>query len=272
MKIYARWIFRCSAALVTVVLTLPSVKAQTVPAFDISTIKPHDPSDLDVSVNTGRANLRISNMTAQQLIAMAWNVRPWLVSGLPAWGKSDHFEVNAKVSEPDMRVLRALSAEDRGLMVQNLLKDRFHLAVHAETRVLPVYELSVAPEGAKLKPSAALPIVEPGQPAPKRSQSLSKGDSHLVGKGITIRTLADSLANNFERYIVDDTGLSGDFDIELNWTPDSDSGAPGDAGIPGESAPPLATAIRKQLGLRLTPSKGPVPTIVVDHIEVPTDN
>ncbi|AFL86374.1 Protein of unknown function (DUF3738) [Terriglobus roseus DSM 18391] len=262
----------CSAVLAVALLAAGPAAAQAVPTYDISTVKPHDPNDGDISVNFRPANLHISNMTAQQLIALAWNVRPWLVSGLPPWAKSDHFEVDAKVSEPDMAALRALSDEERRQMVQNLLKERFHLAAHAETRTLPVYDLTVMPEGVKLTPSASLPAPEAGKPAPRRSRSMSQNDGHLVGKGADIRSLADSLANELERYVVDNTGLKGDYDIDLKWTPDDASKTPADAGLAGEPAPPLATAVRDQLGLKLTPSKGPVPAIVVDRIEPPTAN
>ena len=270
MKVFVR--SPLSSFLLAGALLSSGAAAQVVPGYDISTVKPHDPSDGDVSVNTRPANLRIGNMTAQQLIAMAWNVRPWLVNGLPPWGRSDHFDVDAKVSDPDMAALRALSDEDHRLMVQNLLKERFHLAVHSETRTLPVYELSVIPEGAKLKPSAPLPPPELGQPAPHRSRSMSKNDGHILGTGVTLRAFADSLANELERYVVDKTGLTGDYHIELKWTPEDSSSRPSDAGVAGEPAPPLAAAVREQLGLRLIPAKGPVPTIIVDHIELPTDN
>ncbi|SEB92178.1 TIGR03435 family protein [Terriglobus roseus] len=272
MKLFRLALIPFRATLAVAVLMPGLAIAQAVPSYDISTVKPHEANDGNVSVNVRPANLKISNMTAQNLIALAWNVRPWLVTGLPPWGKSGHFDVDAKVSEPDLTALRALSDEERRLMIQNLLKERFHLDVHSETRTLPVYELSVMPEGDKLKPSAPLPAPEPGQPAPRRSASMSKTDGHIVGKGVSIRGLADSLANELERYVVDKTGLTGDYDVELRWTPQDSTNAPGDAGIAAEPSPPLATAVREQLGLRLTPSKGPVPAIVVDHIEPPTDN
>jgi uncharacterized protein (TIGR03435 family) len=272
MKLLSRSLIPFHLALAIALLAPRLVIAQAVPSYDISTVKPHDANDGNVSVNARPANLRISNMTAQGLIAMAWDVRPWLVSGLPPWGKSERFDVDAKVSEPDMVALRALSDEDRRLMIQNLLKERFHLLLRAETRTLPVYELSVMPdEGSKLKASAALPPAEPGQPAPHRSRRMSQNDGRLTGTGVTVRDLADHLGNEMERYVVDKTGLPGDYDFTLKWMPE-DGSKPADAGVAGEPAPPLATAVREQLGLRLTPAKGPVPTIIVDHIEPPTDN
>lgn len=258
-----------TAVFVAGMMVPSTARAQAVPSYDISTIKPHDESDGDTSLNFRLANLHMTNQTVQQLISIAWNVRPWLVSGLPPWGKSQRFDVDAKVSEPDTVALRALSDEDRRLMIQNLLKERFHLVLRAETRTLPVYELSVLPdEDAKLKPSAALPPAEPGQPAPRRSSRMSKNVGRLSGTRVTVRELADHLGNELERYVVDKTGLTGDYDFTLKWMPD-DGSKPTDA---GESAPPLATAVREQLGLKLTPARGAVPTIIVDHIEPPTEN
>jgi uncharacterized protein (TIGR03435 family) len=67
------------------------------------------------------------------------------------------------------------------------------------------------------------------------------------------------------RTVVDKTGLTGNYDIDLKWTPDDQQGTP-DAG------PSLFTALEEQLGLKLVPAKGPVDKLVVDHVEKPSEN
>jgi uncharacterized protein (TIGR03435 family) len=80
-----------------------------------------------------------------------------------------------------------------------------------------------------------------------------------------IATFVFALSDNLSRTVVDKTGLTGNFDIDLKWTPDDQQGTP-DAG------PTLFTALEEQLGLKLVPAKGPVDTFVVDHVERPTEN
>jgi uncharacterized protein (TIGR03435 family) len=84
-------------------------------------------------------------------------------------------------------------------------------------------------------------------------------------QGGPIAKLVTALSDTLGRTVVDQTGLAGNYDIELKWTPDEQQGTP-DAG------PTIFTALEEQLGLRVKPDKGPVRVFVVDHAERPTEN
>ncbi|MGH9606223.1 MAG: TIGR03435 family protein [Terracidiphilus sp.] len=100
-------------------------------------------------------------------------------------------------------------------------------------------------------------------------------------QGGTMQDLARSLSLVLRRHVVDETGLTGRYDWELNWTPDLNPSpvvaAPADAEQPADAAPEpsgpsIFTAIQKQLGLQLESQKGPVEVLVIDHVEEPTPN
>ena len=93
----------------------------------------------------------------------------------------------------------------------------------------------------------------------------------FTGVGVPVSYLVSSLASQLQRNIVDRTGLTGNYDIYLKWTPDGATPAGPDS-AQTDGAPPLFTALQEQLGLRLVPGKGPVQTYVIDHVEQPTGN
>ena len=180
-------------------------------------------------------------------------------AGLPAWAKSVPFDVQAKMDDVTTLALQKLSRDEenkqRQLMLQSLLADRFKLRVHNETREQPIYDLVVAKGGPKLKP----------WPPGVQTKGASWGRSEIRIEGWPIERFASSLDGMVGRPVFDKTGLRGNYDIDLKWTPEDEQGAP-DAG------PSLLTAIQEQLGLKLVPTKGPVVTFVVDHVERPSEN
>lgn len=141
------------------------------------------------------------------------------------------------------------------LMMQSLLRDRFHLRVHWESKQRSVYALVVAKGGLRLKPAAD----------PKHgSMSLSQG--HMAGKGVPISFLASLLALPLGRTVVDQTGLTGEYDFDLRFEPQDEP-----AGKESND-PDLFTAVQEQLGLKLQSTHASVPVLVVDHVEHPTPN
>jgi uncharacterized protein (TIGR03435 family) len=209
-----------------------------------------------------------SNITIDTLIARTYDVRPWSVVGLPAWGKSSHFDIHAKIGDPDLAALKDLTAEQRRMMVSGIRRDRFHLQVHMETRTLPVYELSVMPGGTRLQESALVPGKDGGPPQ-KPQTEWHYTNRRLTGTAVSLPTLTEGLSYLLERFVSDKTGLTGMYSLDLQWTPEEE---PGRIGAAGDQASALAAALKEQLGLRLTTSKGPVPTVVVDHIDLPEED
>jgi uncharacterized protein (TIGR03435 family) len=149
-------------------------------------------------------------------------------------------------------------------MLQALLADRFKLAVHRETKVLPVYGL--VPGKGKSKLHAVK------EPRPDDG-TFRAGRGRLSGQGVTMQDLVEMLAGQVDGIVVDRTGITGKFDIALEWTPDVIAiGGNDREPAPDPSGPSLVTALSEQLGLELKPSKGPVDILVIDHVEKPSAN
>ncbi len=117
----------------------------------------------------------------------------------------------------------------------------------------PRYDLVLAKGGSKLQPTRA------------NGKSVGIGRNHFNGQGLTLTLIAEQLSEIAGRIVVDKTGLTGRYDLKLQWTPDN-------APETDNSAPSLFTAIQEQLGLKLESSKEPVPVLVIDHIERPSEN
>jgi uncharacterized protein (TIGR03435 family) len=235
-----------------------------VQTYDIITVKPHKAGDDNIRISWRDGTWEASNITMDSLIARTYEVRPWSVVGLPAWGKSEHFDIHAKISDPDLAALKDLTAVQRRTMVAGILKDRFHLQMHMETRTLPVYEITVMPGGTKLQESPLVPGKDGGPP--QKPQTEWHYTSHrLTGTAVPVITLAEGLSYLLERFVLDKTGLIGRYNLDLRWTPEDDAGT-------GNQPSAIATALKDQLGLRFTTTKGPVPTVVVDGIDVPGED
>jgi bla regulator protein blaR1 len=95
----------------------------------------------------------------------------------------------------------------------------------------------------------------------------SNGVMDLTANAVKLKNLTNVLSNQLDRNVIDKTGLTGEYDLHLKWTPDN---AP--QPIADDAPPLLFTAIQEQLGLKLQPGKGPVDTLVVDHVDQPTEN
>jgi uncharacterized protein (TIGR03435 family) len=209
--------------------------------------------------------LRAENVPLKLLLVNAYGIREGLMSGLPGWAESSRFDVTAKVADTDLKAFRSLSREQRQAMLAGLLVDRFHLKTHTEIKTLPVYELVVAKDGPKLKTSI-VPPPDSENPDPLGLGNLDVHNTEMTATGVTLSDLAMNLSFPLDRTVINKTGLTNRYDFRLRWTADGvDVGAT-------DAPPDLFTAIQEQLGLKLQAAKGPVTTLVVDHVEQPTDN
>jgi uncharacterized protein (TIGR03435 family) len=181
---------------------------------------------------------------------------------------STRFDFQAKVLDADGVDLEALTDKQLGPILQSMLVDRFKLKTHAETKTLPVYELVVAKGGLKLKATPA--TAGDGQEMPREGMiTVHRGD--LSGTGMTMARLSSLLGDAVRRTVIDKTGLTGNYDVALKWTPEGEANVAGDSGAT-DVPPPIFTAVQEQLGLKLQAGKGPVATLVVDHVEKPSEN
>jgi uncharacterized protein (TIGR03435 family) len=282
-------------SLVIGILSVPQTQGQsqdTRPEFEVASVKLGVVGQQQfLGVRSG--TFMAQNINLRFLIRVAYGVRSFNVSGGPAWIDSEVYVITAKP-----RVIREgakpATLPEMYLMLQVLLEDRFRLKVHRETRELPVYELTVAKGGLKMQQSKCIP----GPPPPQENRppgsglqvagcgSLLGGVNGLNrsenGIGTEMPSLLTFLANLTRREVIDKTGLTGRFDLHLEWMPDEALGAPpdllrpDDATKPAQSAsagaPSIFTALQEQLGLKLESTKGPAEVLVIDHIQKPSEN
>jgi bla regulator protein blaR1 len=262
--------------------------AQSAPApltFEVASIKPNNGDDRRIGIQfMPGGGLRTTGTTLKFLITFAYDVRDFQISGGPGWINSDRFDILAKsdrdAAEGGPDDLRKMSdaqmktaQEQMRLKLQALLADRFQLTIHHETKDQPVYALVIGKNGSKLKESE----VKQGD----RRRMMRMGRSELNGEGVEIEMLTHTLSNVLGRPVIDRTGLKGNYDFKLTWTPDpGQSGGFGGPPPPGVEAPPppdpngpsIFTAVQEQLGLRLESQKGPVDLIVIDRVEKLSEN
>jgi uncharacterized protein (TIGR03435 family) len=234
-----------------------------VPQFEVSSVRLNQTGTRAFrSINTPNGVV-ISNAPLILVIRQAYglfNSNDDRISGVPSWTKSERYDIAAKVNAADATALSKLTRDQRGLMLQELLADRFKLKVHREMKVLPIFALVVAKRGPLLKPAQG------------GGDTVNFGEGHIQAQGIPLSSLASMLTQETGRTVVDETGLTGKYDLTLDWAPDD--GDSSDAG--GEqrdsSGPSIFTAVEEKLGLRLVSEKGPVEGLVIDHVERPSEN
>ena len=256
---------------------LPPLRAYVadakLPVYDVVSIKPNKSGSGRINIDDGDGHFTASNVPLKTLINIAYNLKEGQLVDLPKWADSARFDIQAKVLEPDKKVFDALTDEQSGAMLQPILADRFQLKFHRETKVLPVYELVVVKDGSKFKESKivgdqkAANGMSAGSMSTHNSSTNGMMTSTMTAIGIPISSLASQLSAQLQRIVVDKTGITGKYDLELAWTRDDSSNTTSDsAGVS------VYTALQEQLGLKLQPSKSPVETLVIDHVELPSEN
>lgn len=266
-------------------LTAPSTPTAPL-AFDAISIRPAK-SAATTTVNNGvevtmqRVTMRntpdgfsAKNTYLKLLIGAAYNVKNDTIIGGPDWINSSHYDVDAKVTPSTDAAPPKLTSAQRRQMLQALLADRFKLVVHEETKDAPIFELTLAKGGSKLneaKPGDTTPGPTFPDGSPAGRGNLLGFPGHVSGRAVGITDLTDFLSREVNRPVIDKTGLTAKYDIDLQFTPEQVS-ATNTSTDTDTSAPTLTTALEEQLGLKLTPTRGPVKTLVIDHIEPPSAN
>jgi uncharacterized protein (TIGR03435 family) len=263
------------------VLFAASGWAQTngaLPSFEAASIKlnPNCPGAQGGMPAPGRLHIVCATPRSLALSAFTDGPTPQRlqVLGGPAWIDSDSYNIDAKAGNSN-----ASMTEMYGPMLRKLLEDRFALKAHKEFQEQPIYSLTVAKNGPKLQPTKegscvpldldhALPKPEPGQPPPAfcgRIPMQKNGTrTILTAYGITLPRFAGrALLGSVDRPVFDKTGLTGMFDIHLEFSTE---------GTTDPLEPSIFTALEEQTGLKLIADKGPVEVLVIDHIERPSEN
>ncbi len=272
------------------------------PAFEVASIKEALPLSIENSqaeqfhvgmhINGSRADYGFTSLA--DLISYAYRVKRYQLSG-PGWMNETRWDISAKIPEgqPDDRAPE---------MMQNLLAERFKLAIHREFREQSVYALVIG-NGKLMIKEAAAEEKAPATPQPARAGNSAPGFSvsggatgkvrvtvgpnggmQLQMAKITIAALADMLMQFMDRPIVNATELKGDYQVTLELPTDLMMGMPaaqkltailglGSFGMAPDTSGAVIFQAVKDLGLELKSRKGPVETIIVDHVEkTPTAN
>jgi len=242
--------------------------AQPKPAFEVAAIKLRPPGSMIRMIGgwPSGPRLTLEAMSLSDLVSWAYNTKPWLVDGGPAWASSSGIRDRSTLDDKPKRfdiIAKAEGDAERPIaefrqMMQTLLSERFHLELRRETRETPVYALVVDRGGPKFHESA---------PDAKGILRMA-GRGKIAGSGGTIEQLAGwfSNANGVDRPVVDQTGLTGHYDYTLEWS----NPMAGDTS--DSAAPSIFKAMQEQLGLKLEPRRAPVEFLVIVHAEMPSSN
>ncbi len=219
--------------------------ANSKPAFEAASITLSPPEYVGFQQRLKGDRYTALTASVRDLVASAYGVLNFQISGGPGWASTTHYNISAKMDSATTDQFRP--------MLQTLLADRFGLRFHRLTRNHSGYALVIDKNGLKL--------TESKNPGP----GLGLGRGHLNGRGADMRLLARELSSQLETPIADRTKLTALYDFTLIWTPDTQT----DDG----SAPSLSTALQEQLGLRLNPVKNvPVEYFVIDSVHEPSAN
>jgi bla regulator protein BlaR1 len=259
-------------------------------AFEVATIKPGDAgSDPRRRMMMSLGRFTTKNMPLREVIMFAYDAKSTSqISGYPDWVGSALYDIDAKEDEATTAALEKLPMEERvrqvRLMVQSLLAERFQLKVSQQMKEIPVYALVIAKGGPRLKQSTAAQPSNGTPPAgeqPRGGGIFNAGPGELRSNGATLDFFASGPLSRVPetdgRVVINKTGLAGNYDFTLKWTPEGgETALGGPAGTApaaaDNSAPGLFTALQEQLGLQLVSQKGAVETLVVESINKPTAN
>jgi len=254
-----------------------SLAAQT-PAFDVASVKPNRSANQETAsfVQPG-GRYTATNVTVRMLIKSAYGLHDDQLVGGPAWVNTDRFDISAKAegySTP------SAFRDTARLMLRPLLVSRFKLVLREEPRDLPVYALVFASANRTLgqfvrptdaadcdavpkTPATVRDAAEPANPLLCGAEIYRAG--HLEARGMPLSFFALNLSRWTDHVVVDETGLDGKFDWDLQWVPE-DQSSPNPAASNG---PSLVAALREQAGLKFETARRRIAVRVIEHIEPP---
>ena len=247
-----------------------SVSVSAAPVFAVAAIhiNKSDPSARShiISAPTD-GRFRAINVPLNMLLQWAFAIPDTRIVGGPSWLGQTKFDIEATADPSLDDQLPKLTSQEGRLrkqaMLQALLADRFQLQAHQESRQLPLYALVLAKNGPRFAPSQVN-----GTTINTRRTEIS-----VSGSDDTLALLADALARSLGRPVVNQTGLHGRYELDLKWaTDDASVSRTGASGGSDSDSPSFFTAIQEQLGLKLVPQKGPVSVLVLDRVEMPSEN
>lgn len=264
---YAATVILLVSWLVQLPAQAPATKPLEESRFEVTSIK-----SLPAGSNIGGYSPESSRfhgfMSAIELVSLAYQLPPLRVADGPPWMKTERFEVTGMISAPRQK-------GDLPIMLRHLLEDRFGLKVHPDRRPMPVNLLLLARSDGKLGPGLRQVNRNCSNDSPVLEDRCygQEGIGNFAFRGWQWDRVLSTLERMSGRTVIDRTGLSGQFDMSLEWNPQL-SRLPeligtGPTLADLEARPILSTAVREQLGLKLEPGTEPVDVLVIDRIERP---
>jgi uncharacterized protein (TIGR03435 family) len=270
----------------------PGAAAEAKPLeFDVATIKPIEPGGRPtkgwVGVQNRPDGVSAAYQSLPDLLCYAYGYKSLRfdgqIEGASDWGATQRFDVEAKMSAADLVEFQKLSKDEqeqrREAMMQALLAERFHLTVHRGSKQIPVYELVVAKGGMKMKDAATDPDPPKlskdgdGKPLP----GIRWLEKTSIVQAYSMSSFADLLslpAAQVGRPVIDKTGLPGAYNFTFDWSIYSATAAAAAGNADADATNDAPTIFRAlgEIGLKLQPSTGSMPTIVIDHVEMPSQD
>jgi uncharacterized protein (TIGR03435 family) len=235
-------------------------------AFEVAAIKQAAPEPGRYIKMQSAHQFYAKGHTLKLLVGAAYNLSAQAISGGPSWIESERYDILASTPGTVRPTL-----DEQMAMLRALLADRFKLGFHREPKEFAIFSLTVAKGGSKLKDSAG-----PVDALPELTNTVYADHLTLPARNATMAQFAAMLNRAvLDRPVIENTGLTGRFDFDLEWTPDeSQFGGqlPRMATGLDSARPDLTTALQQQLGLRLQATRGPIQTIVIDRVEHPSAN
>jgi len=272
------------AALVLLTASRPVTRAfaqspPTTPGavFDVASVKRNVSGDSRVRFETPPGRLNAINVPLRFAIRQAYRLPESRVLGGPGWLDTDRFDIVATTPAP-------ATGDVMREMLRAFLKERFRLAIHVETREMPIYVLKLAQSDASLGPNLRRSTADcTGRPSSMVAGRVQCGilvsqgpaNASLRGGGATLDNFVRLLGDFLDRPLEDRTGLTGTFDLELQFTADRSAtpggAVPGGLAAPGrpDDVPSVFTALQEQLGLKLDAERGRADVLVVDAAALP---
>jgi uncharacterized protein (TIGR03435 family) len=242
------------------------IAANLDPTFEVTTVKPHDPNVRGGGWRWIGARRFEATMPVGELLADIYGLQHNQIIGAPDWVFKDVYDYAGVPDLPGWPTL-----EQRYSMERKMLQERFGLKVHLETREMSAMMLTTTKGGSRMAPSV---MVDPGVTF-SMHPAAGGGGFVFTAQNSSMGDFKRALQGFLDRPVGDKTGLTGQFDVDLTFMPD-ESVFGGRLPLPpvdaGATAPDLYTAMQEQLGLKLSPFKGPVEVLVIDHIERPSPN
>jgi uncharacterized protein (TIGR03435 family) len=254
--------------------------AGAAPVFEVASVKPNKSGTTQANIGLLPNGVNLVNMPLRGTIQLFFGInQPSKVIGIPDWTITERFDISARAAGP-------ITAEERRLMVQALLADRFKLVALREKREMSVLALVLNRKDGKLGPklTESKGCIQPGSGAAKESDPKSVcgpkagGPGRLILAGVPIQQLTSMLAAMLGQTVADKTGLTGRYDIDLTFTPErqipaglavADLAASPAVDLDG---PSIYTALREQLGLKLESQRDEEEVLVIEHVERPSEN